>query len=135
MARKRRRGGIFGRLRDSRKKRAVSKRNRNRNTKPSPLNYKARRRLRKLKKQKGRVQPTLGITKPINNQTKPKLSVNELGLKSNLPQISLSDRPKDLNEVEKQKDIVTKLDEGTQDNETVNILDRGIELMLLMRYQ
>jgi len=130
MARKRRRSGIFGRLRDSRKKRAVNKRNRNRNTKPSPLSIFARRRLRKLKKQKGRVQPTFGITKPINNQTKPKLSVNELGLKSNLPQISLSDRPKDLNEVEKQKDIVTKLDEGTQDNETVNILDRGIDLTI-----
>jgi len=130
MARKRRKRGIFGRLRDSRKKRAVNKRNRNRNTKPSPLSIFARRRLRKLKKQKGRVQPTFGITKPINNQTKPKLSVNELGLKSNLPQISLSDRPKDLNEVEKQKDIVTKLDEGTQDNETVNILDRGIDLTI-----
>ena len=130
MARKRRKRGIFGRLRDSRKKRAVNKRNRNRNTKPSPLSIFARRRLRKLKKQKGRVQPTFGITKPINNQTKPKLSVNELGLKSNLPQISLSDRPKDLNEVEKQKDIVTKLDEGTQDNETVNILDRGIDLVI-----
>ena len=72
----------------------------------------------------------LGITKPINNETKPKLSVNELGLKSNLPQVSLSDRPKNLNEFEKQKDIVSKLDEGTQDTETVNILDRGIDLTI-----
>lgn len=130
MARKRRKKGIFGRLRDSRKKRAVNRRNRKRNNKPSPLSIFARRRLRKLNKGKGRVQPTFGITKPINNQNKPKISVNELGLKSNLPQVSLSDRPKNLNEVEKQKDIVTKLDEGTQDLETQNILDRGIDLTI-----
>lgn len=84
------------------------------------------------------------ITKPVNPINYPTKPTNDLGLKSNLPSdflsnrgkskglpnISLSDRPKDLNKVEEQKDIVTKLEEGTSDNETNNILDRGIDLTI-----
>ena len=136
MARKRRRRGLFGRRRGTQSKRQQAI---NRRRKKGATNIKSRGgifgRLRdkKRKRRRGRVDASfglLGITKPINNETKPKLSVNELGLKSNLPQVSLSDRPKNLNEFEKQKDIVSKLDEGTQDTETVNILDRGIDLTI-----
>jgi len=70
------------------------------------------------------------ISKPIRAVDFPTTLKNDLGLKSNLPPISLSDRPKNLDEVEQQKDIVTKLDEGTQDVETKNILDRGIDLTI-----
>src|SRR6056300_633118 len=72
----------------------------------------------------------LDISKPINPINFPTIPKNDLGLKSNLPQVSLSDRTKNLNEVDTQKDIVTKLEEGTADNETVNILDRGIDLTI-----
>ena len=92
---------------------------------------------RRAKKQnKGRVpstfgiNPSLDISKAINPVNFPKVPKNDLGLKSNLPQVSLSDRPQNLNEVEEQKDIVTKLEEGTNDAETKNILDRGIDLTI-----
>jgi len=124
MAERRKRRGIFARLRANLKRRAD---NRNRNRNASPLNAFARRGLKNLKKEKGRVQPKFDITKPINNETKPKVSVNELGLKSNLPKESVSDKAK-VNE--EQKDIVTKLNEGAQDSETVNVLDRAIDLVI-----
>ena len=89
----------------------------------------------------GAFNPINDILKPINPINYPTKPVNDLGLKSNipntkkanekkLPEVSLSDRPKNLNEVEEQKDIVTKLDEGTQDNETSNILDRAVSLTI-----
>src|SRR6056300_191148 len=89
----------------------------------------------------GGFNPINDILKPINPINYPTKPINDLGLKSNipntkkanekkLPEVSLSDRPKNLNEVEEQKDIVTKLDEGTQDNETSNILDRAVSLTI-----
>ena len=149
----RRRRGIFGRRRKNRYGKGSRKNSSNTSSNPlvrrGPFGRRRRknpptnvpqkkggifRKLRERRKARraGRIMGTFGldITNPINNQTNPKLSVNELGLKSNLPQVSLSDRPKNLNEVELQKDIVTKLDEGTQDTETVDILDRGIDLVI-----
>ena len=70
MAERRKRRGIFARLRANLKRRAD---NRNRNRNASPLNAFARRGLKNLKKEKGRVQPKFDITKPINNETKPKV--------------------------------------------------------------
>jgi hypothetical protein len=75
-------------------------------------------------------QTPLDISTPITANNFPTILKNDLGLKSNLPPISLSDRPRNVNEVDAQKDIVTKLDEGTQDTETTNILDRGIDLII-----
>ena len=142
----RRRRGIFGRRKDKqRDKRRSRRRSSNISSNFTSIGaltnafFGGRRRRRKadrlkqyksIKSQKGRVEPTFGITKPINPINAPTKPINDLGLKSNLPPISLSDRPKDLNEVEQQKDIVTKLDEGTQDKETKNILDRGIDLTI-----
>jgi len=118
----------------SRRKKNISQWFNRRRTKSSTSKL-AQRRMAK-KENKGRVSstfginPSLDISKAINPVNFPKVPKNDLGLKSNLPPISLSDRPKNLNEVEEQKDIVTKLEEGTNDNETQNILDRGIDLTI-----
>ena len=107
--------GIFGRRR-------------RKNTKP--IRGFAKKKLSKFRKRRGGIKPTLGITKPINPINAPTKQINELGLKSNLPQKNLEVRAKDLKQIEEQKDIVTKLDEGTQDTETVNILDRAVDLTI-----
>jgi len=118
----------------SRRKKNISQWFNRRRTKSSLSKLAERRRAKK--QNKGRVpstfgiKPSLDISKPINPINFPTKQINELGLKSNLPEVSLSDRPKNLNEVEEQKDIVTKLEEGTNDNETQNILDRGIDLTI-----
>ena len=57
---------------------------------------------------------------PINYPTKPK---NDKGLKSNLPPVSLSDRPNP-------KGLVQKLDEGVRDAETTNVMSRAIDLVI-----
>ena len=57
---------------------------------------------------------------PINFPTKPK---NDKGLKSNLPPISLSDRPSP-------KKLIQKLDEGIADNETTDVSNRAIDLVI-----
>jgi hypothetical protein len=122
----------------SRRKKNISRWFNRRRTKSTPSKFIQRRRDRRRAKKanKGRVpstfgiNPSLDISKAINPVNFPKVPKNDLGLKSNLPQVSLSDRPKNLNEVEEQKDIVTKLEEGTNDNETQNILDRGIDLTI-----
>ena len=122
----------------SRRKKNISRWFNRRRTKSTPSKFIQRRRDRRRarKANKGRVpstfgiNPSLDISKAINPVNFPKVPKNDLGLKSNLPPISLSDRPKNLNEVEEQKDIVTKLEEGTNDNETKNILDRGIDLTI-----
>jgi len=120
-----------------RRKKNISRWLNRRRTKSTPSKLAQRRRgVFGGKNRKGRVpstfgiNPSLDITKAINPINFPTKQINELGLKSNLPQVSLSDRPKNLNEFEEQKDIVTKLEEGTNDNEIQNILDRGIDLTI-----
>jgi hypothetical protein len=122
----------------SRRKKNISRWFNRRRTNSTPSKFIERRRDRQKarKENKGRVpstfgiNPSLDISKAINPVNFPKVPTNDLGLKSNLPQVSLSDRPKNLNDFEEQKDIVTKLEEGTNDNETQNILDRGIDLTI-----
>ena len=61
---------------------------------------------------------------PINFPTKP---TNNKGLKSNarqLPPVSLSDRPLD------SKPLIQKLDEGIADNETIDVSNRAIDLVI-----
>lgn len=57
---------------------------------------------------------------PINFPTKPK---NDKGLASNLPPVSLSDRPSP-------KKLIQKLDEGITDNETIDVSNRAIDLVI-----
>jgi hypothetical protein len=57
---------------------------------------------------------------PINYPTKP---INDKGLKTNLPPISLSDRPSP-------KKLIEKLDEGIADDETIGVSNRAIDLVI-----
>jgi len=57
---------------------------------------------------------------PINFPTKP---TNNKGLKSNLPNVSLSDRPSP-------KKLIEKLDEGIADDETIGVSNRAIDLVI-----
>ena len=61
------------------------------------------------------------LTKPINNINYPIKPINDLGLKTNLPDISVSDRPKPL---------IEKLDEGILDVETIDVSSRGLDLVI-----
>jgi hypothetical protein len=60
----------------------------------------------------------LNALNPVNYPTKP---TNDKGLKSNLPPISLSDRPKPL---------IEKLEEGIEDVETIDVSNRAIDLVI-----
>ena len=61
------------------------------------------------------------IGKPVNPVNYPTKPTNDKGLKSNLPPVSLSDRPKSL---------IEKLDEGVRDNETIDVTSKAIDLVI-----
>ena len=61
------------------------------------------------------------IGKPVNPVNYPTKPTNDKGLKSNLPPVSLSDRPKPL---------IEKLDEGVRDDETIDATSRAIDLVI-----
>ena len=63
------------------------------------------------------------ISKPVNAVNFPTKPTNDKGLKSNLPPISLSDRPNP-------KKLIEKLDEGIRDNETIDVTNRAIDLVI-----
>ena len=63
------------------------------------------------------------INQPINSINYPTKQTNDKGLKSNLPPVSLSDR-------KEPKTLIQKLDEGTSDNETIDVSSRGIDLVI-----
>ena len=110
-----------------RRKRNISRWFNRRRTKSTPSKFILRRRKSLRKKEKELLSK---ISKPINPVNFPKVPINDSGLKSNLPDVSLSDRPKNIDELVKKKDILTKLDEGIQDTETIDVLDKGIDLVI-----
>lgn len=63
------------------------------------------------------------INQPINSINYPTKQTNDKGLKSNLPPVSSSDR-------QEPKTLIQKLDEGTSDNETIDVSSRGIDLVI-----
>ena len=63
------------------------------------------------------------INKPVNPINYPTKPTNDKGLKTNLPQISLSDRPNP-------KKLIEKLDEGIRDDETIDVANRAIDLVI-----
>ena len=63
------------------------------------------------------------IDKPVNPINYPTKPTNDVGLKSNLPPISLSDRPNP-------KKLIEKLDEGIADDETIDVSNRAIDLVI-----
>ena len=62
------------------------------------------------------------IKKPVNPINFPKNKKNELGLKTNLPKVSLSDIP--------DKTLFEKIDEGVSDVETIDVESRSIDLLI-----
>jgi hypothetical protein len=69
-----------------------------------------------------RVNPST-INEPINSVNYPTKPTNDEGLKSNLPPVSLSDRPNP-------KKLIEKLDEGIADDETLDVSNRAIDLVI-----
>jgi hypothetical protein len=63
------------------------------------------------------------ISSPVNAVNYPTKPTNELGLKSNLPPVSLSDRPNP-------KKLIEKLDDGIRDDETIDVSSRAIDLVI-----
>ena len=63
------------------------------------------------------------ITLPLNKVNYPTTQKNSLGLKSNTPQLSLSDRPKP-------KPVIEKLLDGEVDVETINISSFAIDFVI-----
>jgi hypothetical protein len=63
------------------------------------------------------------INQPVNPVNYPTKPTNDLGLKSNLPPVSLSDRPNP-------KKLIEKLDDGVRDNETLDVTSRAIDLVI-----
>jgi hypothetical protein len=63
------------------------------------------------------------ITQPVNPVNYPTTPKNEKGLKSNLPKVSLSDLPAE-------KKLIQKLEEGISDTETIDVTNRGIDLVI-----
>ena len=67
-----------------------------------------------------RINPST-INEPVNSVNYPTKPTNDKGLKSNLPPVSLSDKPKPL---------IEKLDEGILDEETIDVSARAIDLVI-----